>query len=104
MPGYKAVKYLRLFYTDDKTTEIGGVAAQRKLIGVFLRDILKLRRQMNIFFMTIDNAIFNRYFHIFPVMIENPAAIHFPFASACFHIYIPAMFWQLSDSLFRNSV
>ena len=33
---YKAIKYIRLSYTDDKTTESDSVANQRKLIDDFI--------------------------------------------------------------------
>lgn len=36
MQVYKAIKYIRLSYTDDKTTESDSVANQRRLIDDYI--------------------------------------------------------------------
>ena len=43
MQVYKAIKYIRLSYTDDKTVESDSVANQRRLIDDYIARHRKLR-------------------------------------------------------------
>ena len=47
MQVYKAIKYIRLSYTDDKSVESDSVANQRRLIDDFTRKCMKTQKRFS---------------------------------------------------------